>query len=121
MNSSTNLQSRRRRFLAHVNQGLSMLLRVEEQETAHQQQETFVTNVYHNPSTTRVTERQDEVTTATNPRLRELRILISAIPRSLRTHLSPHPLMARVRELIAELRAEMPDHIEEFLNDIINL
>lgn len=109
--------SRRRRFINNVSNGLSRLLRVDAEQPIV---DDFVVNVYHNPSDHLVTERQDDAITADNPRLRELRRLVLLIPRALRTHLSTHPMMARVRELIAELRAEGLDHIEEFINDIIN-
>lgn len=121
MDSNTQQQSRRRRFISYVNTRLERALNV-----PPQQEEQSVQLIYNDQSfTLPLTPEQLLVQERAqlllhNHRLRELRRVVLSLPRALRTLVHDHPLVDRAKELIEQLRTEIPDHIDHFLNELIN-
>lgn len=111
---------RRRRFITRVNNGLSRLLHVDPEDYSEPEQLRQSDEAYVLPPTPSELERLErgdkhEVIIA------EIRLLATRVKRNVRTRVDNNELLTKIRELVADLKEEIPENINALLNDLHDL
>lgn len=101
-------QGRRRRFIAMVNRNLEGLLRVN--VAAEEVEEVALEE----------NEEQFQQLARRTRQINEIRRLVRLVPRAIINRVAHSTAIARIRELIADLRVEnLPQDLLDFLNDVL--